>query len=108
MVRYQRYTVRTNASVEQRLDAECRCRRSQAALEYPRGQIVRGQQGFDLGAQLGVVRAAVAQPCAALVGVEVERMLEHVLDLDASCRRERHRAYASGSVVRDPRSASAW
>ena len=68
---------------------------------------MRGNERIDLRAQIGVETATIAQPRTAPIGIEVERMLEHVFDLGAPGRGERHGAHTSGSTAEDPRSASA-
>jgi hypothetical protein len=56
----------------------------QSSFENPEGRLVRGEQCLDLGVQLGVVHAAVAQPRATQRGIEIERVLEDFLDLGAA------------------------
>src|SRR5690349_20725990 len=73
--------IRAYAAVEQWLDGERRCRRRQPTLENAGGQIVCGQQAIDLASELGIVCAALTQPRTALSLIEIERVLEHFLDL---------------------------
>jgi hypothetical protein len=76
--------VRADAPIAERFLGERRRRRGQAPFENPNGRLVRGEERLDLGVQLGIAPAAVAQPRATQRGIEIERVLEDFLDLGAA------------------------